>query len=582
MFKNACGKKALALVTAIVLLMGLLPISASAVTPSGVEYNVSMGNSADIFIVNKTAVDPKAGDEVYLTYTVDSVGKIDIPSIPDAKEAYQHGVIATGDSSRRYPYEEGGLFNYRMDSGLLDVGYTYFLKFAVNAAGEVEYTVGKSKDGESDYMTFPMVHGDATDAFNSFGVWFGCGYVTAELTHVMCYDQDGNDLGVKSVGGSVTSPVTMQYDTEVQHAYTVTSNGATCVAVSNAKKRTSDVTYMEYTVKSADSYLYQTGVYSTINPEAVYPHEYGRLYYENFADNIGNGYLLDPGASYILRFEHGETDMTTTVQKTKDGVTEQYSFPTPYSTYYPDAEYFGLWFGEGPSYRAVFELINLKCYDDRGNNLGIRSNQPAASVVHFGEHEDYSIAEGLYINRETGDLLALMDDKTAKLTSNGTTSDLSYRIEAGKILLVTDTGKETFDFLFQRITGENAVYDRLGTYYVTFIDGTDNPPAKQKVDAETGYTAMKPVDPSREDATFEGWVLSDGTAYDFDSVVSESLTLYAKWSDGIAYQAVDGNAAVIEWGPIVGIGASVLLLAAALVIILVLVRKKGGKNNAAN
>ena len=117
---------------------------------------------------------------------------------------------------------------------------------------------------------------------------------------------------------------------------------------------------------------------------------------------------------------------------------------------------------------------------------------------------------------------------------------------------------------------------------MTVVDGTDNPPAKQKVDAETGYTAMKPVDPSREDATFEGWVLSDGTAYDFDSVVSESLTLYAKWSDGFAYPAVDGNAAVIEWGPSVGIGASGLLLAAALVIILVLVRKKGGKNNAAN
>ncbi|MBQ8495378.1 MAG: InlB B-repeat-containing protein [Clostridia bacterium] len=582
MFKNAYGKKAVALVVAVVLLIGLLPISASAVTPSGKEYGVSLGNSTDVFIGNKTPVNVKAGDEVYFVYTVDSVSEINIPGLPDAKAASQHGIIATGDNTRRFPYEEGGKFFYRQDGGLLDVGYTYFFKLGVNEAGEFEYTVGKSKDGESSYISFPMEHGAGTDEYNFFGFWFGVGYVTAELSHVMCYDQNGNDLGVKSLGAAVTSSDRMQYDTQVQHAYNVSAVGTINLAISNAKKRSSDVTYMEYTVKSANSRMYQTGVYSTTSPGIDYPHNSGQLYYESFLGNLGNGYLLDVGASYIIRFEHEEKMMTASVQKTKDGKTEVYSFPQVYGNYLDDAEYFGLWFGEGPSYPVSLELINLKCYDDKGNNLGIRSNQPATSVVHFGEHEDYSIAEGLYINRETGDLLALMDDKTAKLTSNGTTSDLSYRIEAGKILLVTDTGKETFDFLFQRIAGENAVYDRLGTYYVTFVDGTDNPPAKQKVDAETGYTAMKPVDPSREDATFEGWVLSDGTAYDFDSVVSESLTLYAKWSDGIAYQAVDGNAAVIEWGPIVGIGASVLLLAAALVIILVLVRKKGGKNNAAN
>lgn len=575
MFKNAYGKKAVALVVAVVLLMGLLPISASAVKPSGKEYGVSLGNATDVFIGNKTPVDLKAGESVYMVYTVESVEEISIESLPDAKEAIQHGVVATGDNTRRYPYEYGGKFFYRMDGGLLDVGYTYFFKFGVNEAGEFEYTVGKSKDGESSYVTFPLEYGEGTDDYNSFGFWFGVGYVTAELSHVMCYDENGNDLGVKSFGASVNTPDRMQYDTQVQHAYSVSAVGVNNLAISSAKQRSSDVTYMEYTVKSADSRMYQTGVYSTINPSDTYPHNFGQLYYESFSDNLGNGYLLDVGASYIIRFEHEEKMMTASVQKTKDGKTEVYTFPATYGTYYEEAKYFGLWFGEGPSYPITLELINMKCYDDKGNNLGIRSNQGATSIVHFGEHEDYSVCEGLYINRENGALLALTDDKNAKLTVDGKTTDATYRIEAGKMILVTDAGKETFDFLFQRITGENAVYDRLGTYYVTFVDGTDNPPAKQKVDAETGYTAMKPADPTREDATFEGWVLSDGTAYDFDSVVSESLTLYAKWSDGIAYEAV-GDAA-IEWGPIIGIGSSVLLLAAALVIIIVLVRKKGGK-----
>ena len=70
---------------------------------------------------------------------------------------------------------------------------------------------------------------------------------------------------------------------------------------------------------------------------------------------------------------------------------------------------------------------------------------------------------------------------------------------------------------------------------------------------------MKPDAPTREDAEFEGWVLADGTEYDFDAVVTESLTLYAKWSDGVTYVNAEVEKKT-DFTPYVVVGASVAVL----------------------
>lgn len=54
--------------------------------------------------------------------------------------------------------------------------------------------------------------------------------------------------------------------------------------------------------------------------------------------------------------------------------------------------------------------------------------------------------------------------------------------------------------------------------------GTEIPDVVQ----DEGYTVAKPADPTRENYRFAGWYLG-GSEYEFDSVVSQDLTIEAKW-----------------------------------------------------
>ena len=47
-----------------------------------------------------------------------------------------------------------------------------------------------------------------------------------------------------------------------------------------------------------------------------------------------------------------------------------------------------------------------------------------------------------------------------------------------------------------------------------------------------GYKAQKPADPVLDGCSFVSWCTADGTAYDFEKIVTESTTVYAKWTNG--------------------------------------------------
>lgn len=562
--KKIGGQFLAILLSVIILTIAVMPASVKAVKTSSTEYTVTMENAVDIYVGNKVPVNAKKGKEVYLVYTVDSVDK-------KATTSYQHGVVGSDDGTAQYPYENGGIFQFNMTPCLMDVGYTYFYKFSVNDDG-FDCVVVKAKGKEKSYVNFTSTYGEATDDYKFFGIWLGCGNATAKLTHVMCYDESGKDLGVYGSTVKVREDAPMQYDKQVQHAYNVTAKNASNVALCNAKKTDSDIIYMEYTVKSTDSNLYQTGVVSTNKPTNDYPHNSGILVYDYFPDKPGNGYLLEEGASYIIRFVKGEDSFYADVQKTKNGVFEYYTFPNQYGTYDAQAPYIGLWFGENPNYQMTAEIVNMKCYDENGNNLGIRCNQSVVNIDHLGEKEDYSSCEAMYYCEETETLIALYADTKGKVVKEDTTEEIQYRIWDRSITLMYEDGKECYDYLYQKIYDDDVTYVRLGTYYVEFETGTDTKIERQTVNTDTGYTAMKPAAPVREDAEFEGWVTADGKDYDFDAVVTESLTLYAKWSDGIAYVNADVKEKA-DITPYVMCGASVCVLAAGVLGCVSMVRR---------
>ncbi len=554
----------------VALLMGSLSATAEAVTPSAKEYTVIMSNSYDIFIGSREPVNAKAGDEVYLVYTVESVNQKETTSV-------QHGVVAANDNKTRYPYEENGTMKFSLAPNLLEEGKTYFFRFRYTDTG-FEYVAAWAKGDDSGYITFPhsVEFGDNRN-YKYFGIWFGTGNVSAELSHVLCYDKNGNDLGVTSSAATVLSDMeTMQYSEDMTHSYDIKAEKLSNIAISNKVPAKGKNIYMEYTVKSSQSRLYQNGAINSVAPDSVYPHEKGLLQFESFYDTPGNGFLLEEGASYIVKFSRNEdnTGFMALAQRTKDGKTEMHAFPNPAGIFNPDAAYYSLWFGEGEDFKASFELVNFKCYDEEGNNLGVQTNQIGAEVVHYGEREDYSACSSLYYNKENGGIIALYDDKTAKVTKNGKTETVEYVILGDTLWLTYEDGKDSFAYLYQTFSNEEETYWRLGTCYISFVTNTDNPPETQKVDQETGYTALRPEDPKRDNAEFLGWVRHDGTEFDFDSIVTESATLYAKWSDGIAYEKTsvwNGNRSM---GIAIGVSAALLAVGVAAAVILV---RRGGK-----
>lgn len=76
----------------------------------------------------------------------------------------------------------------------------------------------------------------------------------------------------------------------------------------------------------------------------------------------------------------------------------------------------------------------------------------------------------------------------------------------------------------------------INKYTVTFnsYGGTPVPPAQE---VEYGLTATKPDDPTLKGYTFAFWYLGDdeqnATAYDFNTPVTENITLYANWKKNI-------------------------------------------------
>ena len=136
---------------------------------------------------------------------------------------------------------------------------------------------------------------------------------------------------------------------------------------------------------------------------------------------------------------------------------------------------------------------------------------------------DGTIANGKNVTEYTygtGATLPTADDITrAGHTFEGWYEDENFSGSPVTEISATDTGKKEF---YAKWT--------LNTYTVTF-----DSQGGSKVDSQTvshGGTVTEPTAPTYEGYTFGGWYTEAGctTEYDFTTTVTESLTLYAKWT----------------------------------------------------
>lgn len=578
------------LMAILLFVVGVCPLGVQAeediwnVKVSDVDYSVELNNTDIVYICNRDSIGSKVGTEYYMTYTVESmaIGK------PD-----HHGVVGTNSPTSWFPYavneEEGGVYHFDYKNNLLVEGHTYFLKFVITEEG-YDYRIGWAEGDQSRYIEFSFTTSEITKGLGYYGIFLADGGMTGKLTKVRCYDKNGNDLGVQvTPGKNATVCTELKPDTQVNHSYTLKLEDVYNVAISNQRIPTSDRVFMEYTVASSDSSVFQSGVIHTSEPKKPFPNESGILLYKQEVEvaDIGkkeNGILLEPGASYIIQFDRTEAGFHVIAQKTVNGKQSYLSFPIPYGTYNKDASFFSLWFGQLDKCKINCVLKNFKCYDSNKNNLGVQCNQPA-EITHHGAREDYSGCEAVYYCDADNTLYALYANQKLTYTDGDKSLSGTYVIDevTSEITIKINGKKEKYDYLYKYFTNsEGKKYRRLHVYTINFDTGSEETIEEQVLSAQNGYTVLRPTDPVIEGKNFEGWYTSDGKAFDFDKIITKSMTLHAKFDGEIVYtNKVVKLLNQANYIPYIAVGGSLLLLAAAGVSS-ALILKRGKRQDDAN
>ena len=551
--------------------------NASDVKVSDVTYDVTYNQAADMFLSNKMSAGSKVGTEVYMTYTVKSV---------DACETLNHGVIGTGQPGTWYPYPSGLMYYNANKNVMLQEGYTYFLKFKITNEG-MDYTIIRAKGEESSYVYFMNEIGRKEDVLEYFGMWVDGKNITAELTNVRFYDKNGNDLGVRtsrSTGMTISKNVEYKKNVNLDHTYTVTAVDGRAIALCSNKETTANKVFLEYKVKSSKGTVIQSGGLITRDTSKYYPYSGGNGYMIYEQTKAKASPLLQAGAEYIICMEKFNNGMDMTVQKIYKGEKTIFTFPMEVGDYGTKFNHFGLWFHESADELINFELVNVKMYDSNNNNLGLKSNRGTVKFTHSGEIEDYAGCEAVYYCKADNSMIALYEDQSLKHTINGVTKTGKYAIsDSGEriITLSYGDGKDSYSYLYKRFYNEDGKeYKRLGTYKVSFVTGTNEEVKQQVVSASEGYVAMKPTDPKKDGATFEHWVTSDGKEFDFDTILTKSVILYAKW-EGEDVRTIIPAADIVgeptDFSPYIAYGAAGLLLAASIIGCVLFIRRGGKK-----
>lgn len=517
---------------------------------STVDYEASFRDATQIYIGNKTPVKWKVGDKYFLHYTVTDLEKND---------TNQSGLLVTKNQDAPFPYLEGGM-HYANESLLCEEGWTYLFRFEVTESG-LKYVAGKAKGTASSYIQFPFTAGEIKTKAPYFGVWLTGTKgesLTASLSNIRCYDEKGNDLGIYAPK-AMNIKISDMNTKNVNHSYSFSVSEVACLAFGSSKFTDSDVITMEYTVRNVDAKnVTQSGAEFTNAPTAYFPHgnDMGYLNYDFNTDEKPTK-LITKGASYVVRFVRGEEKFDVLVKRTMpNGAVDYFSFANYYGTYDSKFGYVAMWIGQECKVSADF--TNVKCYDEKGNNLGIQTNK-GVKVTHVGELEDYSQCFATYYCKANDSMVILNDESNViqKDVTGDTSVQGSYKIENGVLSVTVGEQTDEYEYAYEFFRDkEGNKYIRLRDYKVTFmtkqVGGKEI--STENINAQTGYQIAQPEDPTDGTGKFLGWVDAEGKAYDFNSVVTESMTLYASWDGEPSWEILkmlsqnDGMIALIVTG----------------------------------
>jgi len=494
------------------------------IVPSTKNYDLTYYDDAIVYIGNKNPVKWKEGEVYFLHYTVEQVSE---------NETTQSGVIVTADNTDTYPFLKGAMY-FDNEALICEEGYTYFFRFEVTKTG-FKYIAAKAKDEQSEYFSFSQVTGEVKTKGPYFGIWMAeGGNLSAKLKDVRCYDKNGTDLGIYAPTASSVTEADLKPLKGIDHTYAFSMDKAQCVAFGNARRTASDVIFLEYTINNVVAEgISQSGTIANDAPTAQYPHgdDMGLLFYQENNEKQ-RCMLITEGASYLVRFQRLEHTYDVFVKRTQtNGKTDYFSFSAPGGVYNKEFSYVSMWIGEMCSLTADFS--NVKCYDGKGNNLAIQTNQGVV-VQHFGNLEDYSQCEAVYYCKENNTFISLDDGCNAskRLGAEEVAKAGTYSIREGIMTLKIGDEIEEFDYTYNAfVSKDDSRYVRLKdtevTFYSKHIDGKVIETVK--VTAKNGFKVSKPSEPSEKGFKFLRWETGDNQEYEFNQVVLETTDLFAAW-----------------------------------------------------
>lgn len=349
----------------------------------------------------------------------------------------------------------------------------------------------------------------------------------------------------------------VKFQPTIHTYYNITLEKASNVYISNEDTTDSNVIYMEYEVGEVREDLSNRTGFATMKVPLLYTDVLynigdGQCSYINFADGTQNP-LLVPGARYYICFLKTSEGFELLVQRTVDGKSVNIAFPSRLGEWDNAFRYFALHFGVDTTHTVSCELVNFKCYDGNGKDLGIRLNnqKKTGKIATVGTIREHSICEGVYYCEERPELgmIVLGENQKGYRKIEDKTEEFSYGVVANgadkaTLSLKFPDGKEVYSYQYVLILDDDEnCYRKLKSPKVTFV--VDD----EVIDVvyatfEEGYRIKQPEAPQKDGFTFDSWYLGNEEKYDFDTVVTESLTLYARWNEGHGNEYVQvGNSA---------------------------------------
>ena len=200
----------------------------------------------------------------------------------------------------------------------------------------------------------------------------------------------------------------------------------------------------------------------------------------------------------------------------------------------------------------------------------IESDITLSALWDYDAVDDVSSLAGTYYDETSGDKIVLLADGTGSMvTANGSAELRFYLLTSGNI--VVESGGAVYESAYDALLKTFAIGGKnfvgLRWYSVSFY--SDGALISQVILKDGLYTVSAPETPVKENYTFKGWALSDGSLFDFSQTVTESLALYAVWAySGPAPQG--GNGWV--WGVVAA--AAVVAVAAVAAAAVYLIKSK--------